>query len=435
MLGLLLLTFSLRADWRDDALRLTAGVAARRLALTRLAATPDLDASLGSALHRRGAFDRDRYLALDVIVALRLRARLDDLLARAADEPSGFFYLAINALATSADLPRLAGLYRDRLPLITTSPLARVILLDSLGRMNVRLPPSELRRLIANATPEVRDAIRAHAERFGQSAPLPRARSARPFDFFAGWGRSNGGASACAETYRTLMGTKPSFDVTVAFGYKDARPSPFVGDLYERALLVQELLAHGFARSVDDDELLTRDIVDPDGHPRLLRVRLVASALSADDRANRKDPRQRAKSRRARAAFLDAITHADVALYNGHARVGGGPDFDPPRLTSDGHIDYVWYKKNRPGMPELRAALARPGGAKLIGMFACEASQHFARDLGERAAIVSDELVYFADALRATFETIDNLAALKCGPDFRPTGTRTTRFFASGSVN
>lgn len=237
--------------------------------------------------------------------------------------------------------------------------------------------------------------------------------------------------SPCAETYRAFYGDEREIGMTIVFGYKDARPARFVGDRYERALLIQELTKLGFARVADDDDLLTIRM----DRGRRLNLRIVNSAVGPDDRENRATPYQKVRSAEARRAFLDGLARAHAVFYNGHARVGGGPDFAPPRLTRNDHVDYAWYKRHRPGLAQLRSVLARPGGAKLVGLFACDAGTHFEDMLSRRPAIVADELIYFADSLRVTLETIRNLIAMKCQPDFSPAGTRVTRFFSSEKVN
>lgn len=56
------------------------------------------------------------------------------------------------------------------------------------------------------------------------------------------------------------------------------------------------------------------------------------------------------KSEHARKTFLKGITDGDeIIVFNGHARKGGGPSFDPPKVLANGHPDYDWYMKNREG--------------------------------------------------------------------------------------
>ena len=46
-----------------------------------------------------------------------------------------------------------------------------------------------------------------------------------------------------------------------------------------------------------------------------------------------------------------------MVVYNGHARKGGGPDFAPPRLLANSHVNYDWYGRKTPGLNHLTAAL------------------------------------------------------------------------------
>lgn len=166
MLGLLLTIWSLHADWVTEARRLTAGTTARREALARLRSDISLDESLKTALRETGAFNSRRFLALDVITALRRRDLLPELVALSADEESGFFYLTINGLVVPSELAQTAVLYRDRLGRVTTSPVARMILIDSLARMSVRLERREIEKLIPTASPEVKSSLLAYVTRF-----------------------------------------------------------------------------------------------------------------------------------------------------------------------------------------------------------------------------------------------------------------------------
>ncbi|RYZ66278.1 MAG: hypothetical protein EOP05_19370, partial [Proteobacteria bacterium] len=55
--------------------------------------------------------------------------------------------------------------------------------------------------------------------------------------------------------------------------------------------------------------------------------------------------------------FFGQVAQADLLVYNGHSRKGGGPDFHPPKLRENLHVNYSWYEKNSPGINRLTSAL------------------------------------------------------------------------------
>jgi hypothetical protein len=209
-------------------------------------------------------------------------------------------------------------------------------------------------------------------------------------------------------------------EVRVLFGYKDARPARFVGDRYERTALAEALTKPcagerrdcGFARSAEDEELFSKDMRDASGKPRRIRLRLVASAAGADDEENRRDPFQAWKTRRAARLFHEGLRSADAVFYDGHSRDGGGPDFAPPRLRSDRHVDYGWYISKRPGMKALERALAnasRP--ARVVGLYSCDSNRLTVNQVAAKKVrwITSNKLYYFADAMNDIRDTISGL--------------------------
>jgi hypothetical protein len=238
---------------------------------------------------------------------------------------------------------------------------------------------------------------------------------------------------ACAKAYLDLYGGE-RIDFRLVFGYKDARPARLVADRYERGAIIERIEALGFSRSSSDDELFMRQLVAPDGKTKTLLLTLVDSAAGPDDVVNRKDPFQEWKSRHAADAFFGGLRQADVVLYNGHSRRGGGPEFSPPRLAAGSKIDYAWYEKERPGyvrmVESLRAAEPGPG---LVGLFSCVSDRHFSQGILEANArtglLVTETLLYFSDSLESSVQALEHLVLMRCQQDFHPAGTRLLRFF------
>ncbi len=236
---------------------------------------------------------------------------------------------------------------------------------------------------------------------------------------------------SCRQIYLSFY-RKPAVDIKVVFGYKDARPARFVADRYERMIFIQRLtrickgknLACGFKRSLTDSDLLTRSIRGPDGKNREIFLRAIPSSVGADDEENRLNPFQKWRTRYANLAFLQGLTSADVVIYNGHSRAGGGPDFEPPRLAKDGDVDFPWYREHQPGFNPIIATLeGAPSSLRLLGLYSCASSKHFLDrvrkvkpDLG---LITSPKLIYFSDALESSLESISSLLTMKCEGSFR----------------
>jgi hypothetical protein len=237
---------------------------------------------------------------------------------------------------------------------------------------------------------------------------------------------------ACRDGFRRFFSRSP-FEIRVVFGYKDSRPARFVADRYERMLLIDRLIgacavgeaACGFRRDSRDVDLLTKVIPAPDGKPLEIRLRVAHASVGADDDENRKNPFQASQTRYAQDLFLEGLAHADVVIYNGHSRAGGGPDFGPPKLRA-GDIDFGWYKKNTPGFTPVLEALEKGGPdasePKLIGFLSCASSTHFLGKIHalrpHLATVTSPKLIYFSDALEATYATLSSILGMKCEPKF-----------------
>lgn len=279
---------------------------------------------------------------------------------------------------------------------------------------------------------------------------LLRPRHLIPPEPFA-WQPTVATEKRCPDTYAKLFASD-TVDFLVSFGYKDARPSRFVGDRYERAAFVYGLTspcpknfhACDFTADPKDAEIFTKRIVGPDGRQRTLRIRVISASAGPDDDENRLDSFQKWLSRHAQKQFEDGLVRSPMVFYNGHSRAGGGPDFFPPKLTRKGNeIDFSWYQSNQPGMKSLLQALkAKDSELKLLGLYSCVSTQHFTQEIHSAkpnlAVISSGELLYYADALRNLSGTISAISGMWCENEFgsaisaEPNGKiRIERFFSA----
>ncbi|MBY0370254.1 hypothetical protein K2X33_06175 [bacterium] len=226
---------------------------------------------------------------------------------------------------------------------------------------------------------------------------------------------------SCDKAYEGLI-RDGTLKIVVVFGYKDARPSRFVGDRYERAVFASYLTARcqegweacGFTRSVEDPDLYERVL-----HGTRVSLRLTHSSAGPDDDENRHDSYQAWLSKHAERTFFEGLREADIVFYNGHSRDGGGPDFRPPQLTADKHVDYAWYIRERPQMKRLFDALESSGNhVGLFGLFSCSSSTHFLEELSnlkpDLALITSNRLLYYSDALSTLLGAVSATLQKQC---------------------
>ncbi len=239
------------------------------------------------------------------------------------------------------------------------------------------------------------------------------------------------GTKMCS-TMEAALYSKSTIRVRMVFGYKDARPARFVGDRHERLAFIERVtsacekssLSCGFIRSRENADLFMKKI-SIRGKARKVLLWVVNSSVGTDDQENRADPFQRWKSKYAEQAFLAGLRDADVVMYNGHSRFGGGPDFASPKLADDGTVDPTGYQTDRPGLTKMLSALENavpPKAApfsrlKLLGLFSCSSSQHFNQEIHgiSKAGVVSSKvLMYYSDALNQSLSTLDDVLKAKC---------------------
>ncbi len=237
-------------------------------------------------------------------------------------------------------------------------------------------------------------------------------------------------SSPCFQTYLAFY-SKDEIEIRILFGYKDARPSRFVGDRYEKFAFLRYLLlpcsrhfyACGFKRDTQDADRLFKEIRGPDGRKKMVRLLIVHSSIGPDDTMNRKQGFQQWQSGYAQTSFLEGLHRADAVLYVGHSRDGGGPDFFPPKLLGR-HTHYSWYKKNTPGLTKLLGELKDTSNPpKLIGLYSCVSSTYFAAQIlkvvPHLGLVTSPKLIYYVEAMKSLMGTLSALLGQLCEKDFQ----------------
>lgn len=168
--------------------------------------------------------------------------------------------------------------------------------------------------------------------------------------------------------------------------------------------------------------VLERDI-PLGGKPVKVRLRLTQSSASERYRDNQGPlrERQQATSSQSRENFLAGLREADVILYNGHSRNGGGPDFRPPVLReSDLHVNYARYMSAKIEMRDMLAAMSEAGGRpRVVGIFSCFSRKHFQAGMSRAnpaaTLILSEDEIPYDTALVASLSYLEALLRGNCG--------------------
>lgn len=155
---------------------------------------------------------------------------------------------------------------------------------------------------------------------------------------------------------------------------------------------------------------------------RITLTQASASESFVQNKSNLKD-RQQFLTQQSEQNYFGGIGSADIVFYNGHSRNGGGPDFNPPVLTRDLHVDYKgYYEVRRIGIKRV-LDLIKKGGNKdqILGFFSCYSQKHFYRDLlaanPKQKLVLSADTIDYLDTLVASSGYLEGLLRGYCGQD------------------
>lgn len=119
--------------------------------------------------------------------------------------------------------------------------------------------------------------------------------------------------------------------------------------------------------------------------------------------------------------YFGGLGIADVVFYNGHSRNGGGPDFNPPQLGPDLHVNYDgYYKVVHPGIKRVLAQIKQnPNKDSVIGLFSCFSESHFYDMLikanPKQRMVLSSDVINYLDSLKASLGYLEGLMRGQCG--------------------
>lgn len=122
--------------------------------------------------------------------------------------------------------------------------------------------------------------------------------------------------------------------------------------------------------------------------------------------------------------FFGSLRKADIVIYQGHSRNGGGPDFNPPQLNSTEHPDYVgYYRKVFSGRNRMLEEL-RSGGNRdaILAMFSCDSNLHFvsrlkANNKNQRMILTlgGEGFVTYPEAVSVSMGYLEGILRGSCG--------------------
>lgn len=188
-----------------------------------------------------------------------------------------------------------------------------------------------------------------------------------------------------------VLQQKNLITASVFFGYNDQHPDTNVVDHLQKQNFIDQI-----TKSCFDKEVLCGFRFDPsaedlfekrwivDGLQQTLKLKLHSSSYTNYDPQNRNRfaDLQNERSSAVQKEFEKSLKSDDIAFYVGHARFGGGPDFNFAKLLSDGNVDSTYYKNNRDNQKRMLRALSQvPEKAQIIGILACDSEKHFSKNI------------------------------------------------------
>jgi hypothetical protein len=175
------------------------------------------------------------------------------------------------------------------------------------------------------------------------------------------------------------FGMNATIDIAYAEVYRQILTRPCIGHL--------QICGFNEAGAGQFEKMVTA----PDGTKVRAIVQIKNGSYSPEHDKNisiYKD-QQSAKSDATTHWFFDGLKTADLAVYNGHSRKGGGPDFSPPKLLPTLHVNYPYYQKATPGLNRLLAGLNASAHPAALMLMSCNSALLFEKKVGKVAPEMS----------------------------------------------
>jgi hypothetical protein len=152
-------------------------------------------------------------------------------------------------------------------------------------------------------------------------------------------------------------------------------------------------------------------------------IQMVAASASSSDYANKNQysSNQSQSSAYARSIFMNGFRNSDAVIYMGHARSGGGPDFYPPVLYSNGAVNYSHYKSKQQGIRDVLGAISG-AHTPVVGILACNSTALFSRRIKSASpssiVVTADALFDYSDIVPTGFAMIEAIVSQRCTNNF-----------------
>lgn len=203
------------------------------------------------------------------------------------------------------------------------------------------------------------------------------------------------GGECLAQSVRELrLSSDREIDVRVMMGYDDCSPNDYVCNVNNAIFLRQSLEHMGFERTSPQGLGMFSGAPSSahyfgykaqtypleDGSTRTIRISFASAALTGSHAENvaDADDQNQWSTTVLQKFWKGALEEADVALYLGHSRDGGGPDPFMPILDEEKHVKYSAYKKDRPGITfTAKTIKADDQGPEILGLLSCSSVPHF----------------------------------------------------------
>lgn len=171
--------------------------------------------------------------------------------------------------------------------------------------------------------------------------------------------------------------------------------------------------------------VFTKKVKSPDGDKIEVTLEMRNGSLTpkTPDNVGPLRDQQVAKSAETTRWFFEGLKSADLAIYNGHSRKGGGPDFSPPRLLSNLHVNYDgYYIPKAPGLNRLLEALSGPEKPTTLMLMSCNSTKLFSKKIAQVAPNTSftgtDEVIPGDITTKGALAGIDAVLRFQCEQGF-----------------
>lgn len=171
------------------------------------------------------------------------------------------------------------------------------------------------------------------------------------------------------------------------------------------------------------------------GKTTLVKITLTQASASTSFVKNKGElsERQSFLTQQSEQNFFGGLKTADVVIYNGHSRNGGGPDFAPPILNASKKVNFKgYYEVKRPGIKKTFETLkTNPNPELILGFFSCFSRLHFYKNFmsfnPHQRLILSAEKIDYFDALEASVGYLEGMLRGSCGQELADIAKQTPK--------